>query len=207
MVNRCDMVRTGSRIVKTSSRASRKAGDERRWACKDCDRTYTAISLDIVGYQPFTCPFKDCDRTFTRRDNMMQHYRAHIVKSSKSVSFGLIRDASTARTESSDEGESESDCSWVGDDDELDVAGAHSRSGSSSCSDTTMFSDGEREVIRAEPAKCVIATEKTKDDGAKGCRGSPTAGPKCTKMKLKVAVVDGTKIVTASRMVCHAVTQ
>ncbi|KAJ3165300.1 transcriptional repressor [Irineochytrium annulatum] len=80
----------------------------KRFGCTwdGCDKTFTtsghlARHMRIhSGLKPYKCPLRECPSRFSRQDNMMQHYRTHIVKASGSALHVLSPSPRPAASES-----------------------------------------------------------------------------------------------------------
>ncbi|KNC98318.1 uncharacterized protein SPPG_06711 [Spizellomyces punctatus DAOM BR117] len=59
---------------------------ERRYICKECDKAFT--TRIHTGVKPFACLLEGCSSRFSRQDNMMQHYRSHMLKLQRSDTSG-----------------------------------------------------------------------------------------------------------------------
>ncbi|KAJ3039801.1 transcriptional repressor [Rhizophlyctis rosea] len=65
---------------------ARKACPKKRHYCDECEKSFTTSGHLArhkrihSGIKPFDCPLPECDSRFSRQDNMMQHYRTHVLK-------------------------------------------------------------------------------------------------------------------------------
>ncbi|KAI9011469.1 hypothetical protein BC832DRAFT_348550 [Gaertneriomyces semiglobifer] len=70
----------------SSPQKSSSSNTKRRYTCQECTRSFTtsghlARHMRIhTGIKPFTCLLPGCTNRFSRQDNMMQHYRTHLLK-------------------------------------------------------------------------------------------------------------------------------
>ncbi|KAI8820221.1 uncharacterized protein EV422DRAFT_597228 [Fimicolochytrium jonesii] len=72
-------------------RKTRPSSPHRPHICRECKKGFTtsghvARHMRIhTGVKPYPCLLPDCQARFSRQDNMMQHYRTHLLKLQKST--------------------------------------------------------------------------------------------------------------------------
>ncbi|KAJ3035917.1 hypothetical protein HDV00_003318 [Rhizophlyctis rosea] len=78
---------------------------KKRYICEECDGDFSTSGHLArhrrihTGVKPYVCLLEGCNKQFSRLDNMMQHYRSHMLKRQDSVGPSAIRDReSTSRS-------------------------------------------------------------------------------------------------------------
>ncbi|EPZ36399.1 hypothetical protein ROZALSC1DRAFT_29647 [Rozella allomycis CSF55] len=71
--------------INETGKVQEKVAPTLKHACKECGRRFptpTHVTRHMrthTGEKPFVCPQFDCQRAFSRKDNMMHHYRKHLL--------------------------------------------------------------------------------------------------------------------------------
>ncbi|KAJ3053343.1 hypothetical protein HK097_004481 [Rhizophlyctis rosea] len=71
---------------------------KKRYVCEECDGDFSTSGHLArhrrihTGVKPYVCLLEGCNKQFSRLDNMMQHYRSHMLKRQDSVGPSAIRD-------------------------------------------------------------------------------------------------------------------
>ncbi|KZT62072.1 hypothetical protein CALCODRAFT_307963 [Calocera cornea HHB12733] len=70
---------------------------KRQYDCQTCGKIFTTAGHLTrhekihTGVKEFECPWPDCAKKTTRHDNLLQHYRVHLPKSSQKSEPSLVR--------------------------------------------------------------------------------------------------------------------
>jgi uncharacterized Zn-finger protein len=74
---------------RVSFTGSADSNQKKKFSCPTCKKVFSCVGhlqrhvRMHTGEKPFQCPFDNCNSRFSRHDNMMQHYRAHLIRTGK----------------------------------------------------------------------------------------------------------------------------